>query len=139
MKTSATILLLLIFLCGSFLFGQDSTKCISKFDTTQQRVIYTQVDSMPQFPGGNDSLWSFIVKNLEYPHHLPNSLRIYVVFTIENTGQTTNLRIYKGGYEPANKEVLRVFKQMPNWIPGSCEGEVVPVQVVIPINFEIQR
>ncbi len=91
---------------------------------------------MPQFPGGDDSLWNFIVKNFEYPHHPPKSAKIYVAFTIEDGGSVSNLRIYKGAEERLDDEILRVFKKMPNWVPGSCEGILVPVVVVIPINLK---
>ena len=90
---------------------------------------------MPQFPGGEDSLWSFIVKTIEFPHHLNTKEIVFVAFKIETSGEPTNIKIYKGENRLANEEVLRVFKKMPNWTPASCEGKAVAVQVVMPIVF----
>ncbi len=140
MNTRKTVLIFFFIIIFPLLTaGQiDSTSCISKFDTAQQRVIYTQVDNMPLFPGGNDSLWSYITKKIEFPHHLTKSISIIVTFTIELDGLSSNHKvIYKNGeYEPAENEALRVLKNMPKWFAGSCKGKKVPVQIVIPINFK---
>jgi hypothetical protein len=69
------------------LAGQDYATCHGKYDSTQQKVIYTKVDQMPLFLGGHDSLMSFIIKNLEYPQHPPKEAKVYAAFTIERSGQ----------------------------------------------------
>ena len=39
------------------------------------------------------------------------------------------------GGEAFNKEVVRVLKKMPDWIPGKAKGENVPVYYTIPVKF----
>lgn len=121
------------------MFSQDSTKCISSFDTIQQREIYSQVDSMPQFPGGNDSLKNFILRNLKIENGGCYEDHVYVSFIVEPDGQLSSIKIIKIHFESLRNQTLSLISSMPDWTPGNCKGVLVPVKVVIPVNFKIER
>lgn len=36
---------------------------------------------------------------------------------------------------PAEREAIRIFKSMPRWKPGKCNGKAVPVKISIAINI----
>ncbi|MFC6996883.1 energy transducer TonB [Rufibacter roseus] len=125
---------------GSEVFGQTApAKCTSTLDSLTNRQVYTQVDSMPSFPGGLSEMFKFISKNIRYPSNTRGCYEGFVVtsFVVEPDGKLTNAKILKSLFEPANLEVLRVLSLMPLWIPGKCQGKAVPTMYVIPVRFAL--
>jgi hypothetical protein len=62
---------IIIFFWTGLLFGQTKNikeNCKTQFDSISNRIIYLYVDSMPEFPGGIDSLKVFIGNNLMWPN-----------------------------------------------------------------------
>ena len=58
-----TLLIAALLLSSSALFAQDPAKT-EKETTKHDGKIFTMVEEMPQFPGGQDSLTGFLIKNL---------------------------------------------------------------------------
>ena len=139
MRNLAIILIIWTLCAGSAAFGQTNlTGCASKYDTLSNREIYIIIDSMPEFPGGLDSLNNFIAKNLKYP--IQGGCfegAVYVSFIVEPDGRLTNKTIIKGISNPVDNEAMSLLDKMPNWIPGNCNGHVVPVEIAIPIRFNL--
>ena len=110
-----------------------------KFPNTMDSAL-TNVEQMPQFPGGNDSLIKFIRKNFNYTNK-PNTdpikrTKIYVQFIVDKNGTIKNLKVLKGINPLLDKEALRVMNMMPKWKPGNQNGETVPVIINYPIQLE---
>jgi len=139
MKILRHILTIVLFLWTILLFGQpiDSKKnCTSTFDSISKRTIYIVVDTMPEFPGGNDSLKKFIKNNLVWPKTEADFQgTVYISLIVEPDGSLTNKSVLRGLYEPANKEALILIDKMPKWKAGKCKGRTVPVRYYIPVNF----
>lgn len=98
----------------------------------------TVAQIQPQFPGGEDSLHSFLYQNLVYPeiarlNHTKG--RVYVGFLVERTGKVLNPRVLSSATEELDNEALRVVSLMPVWIPGTKGGTPVDVQYILPIDF----
>jgi TonB family protein len=118
--------------------GSASEPCRSYFDTLHQRQVYKFVDSMPEFAGGHDAMLKFIWRNLKWPNpHFCGEGTIYVSFIVEENGEITDVKIRKGFYKPAEEEAMRVIRKMPYWFPACCNGQPVPVLMIIPIKFSI--
>ena len=135
------IIIIIIFWAG-FLYGQkiSTIECISQFDSLTNRTIYLFEDSIPKFPGGIDSLTKFIEKNLKYPNDGGDFTgTVLISFIVESNGNLTNVTAYQGIYEPADKEALRVIELMPKWIAGKCKGKPVPVKIILPIRFKLDK
>jgi len=106
-----------------------------------EEEIFTVVETQPQFPGGDDSLYSFIYSNLRYPQEaIDNGIEgnVYITFAIEKDGSITNIKILRDIGYGCGAEAVRVLKMMPKWIPGSQRGKPVRVQFNIPIKFELK-
>lgn len=103
---------------------------------------YLTPDIMPQFPGGQDSLLTFLSANVKYPKELGNahiSGRVVVQIVVDTDGAITDVDVVRTSGEPLlDKEAMRLVKIMPNWIPGQNEGMPVRVRFAIPINFKLQ-
>ena len=107
----------------------------------EEEEIFTVVETQPQFPGGEDSLYSFIYSNLRYPQEaIDNGIEgnVYITFVIEKDGSITNIKILRDIGYGCGAEVVRVLKMMPKWIPGSQRGKPVKEQFNIPIKFELK-
>jgi len=50
-------------------------------------------------------------------------------------GKLKSFEIVEDGGATFNKEVIRVLKKMPEWVPGKANGENVSVYYTIPVKF----
>lgn len=105
----------------------------------QKDEVLPYSEVMPEFPGGMKEMVKFLNSNLIYPQEmLENGIegKIYVQFTVTKTGEIKDAVVARG-VNGLNAEALRLVKQMPNWKPGSNDGKVVDVKMIIPINFSL--
>lgn len=95
------------------------------------------VDVAPAFPGGMDALTRFLQKNLHTPDELQSgeTVSVRVRFVVGYNGKLQGFSIVQDGGEAYNKEVVRVLKKMPDWVPGKAMGENVSVYHTIPVKF----
>lgn len=104
--------------------------------------IFHSADVMPEFPGGNDSLRSFLIRNIKYPESAwKNSISgtVYVSFVVDDEGYITDVKITRGVDAELDKEALRVMKLMPRWKPGRQGGKSVNVRMMLPVKFSLDK
>jgi TonB family protein len=99
-------------------------------------------DIMPSFPGGEKALYKFLSDNISYPDSSIKAGiqgKVYTVFTVDTNGRLTDIRIVKGLSNDIDKEVIRIFSIMPNWIPYTTaySNHKHKVQMILPIQFEL--
>lgn len=100
------------------------------------------VQIQPEFPGGPDSLHSFMKQNLKYPDSAKYNRiqgRVYIGFEVDKKGKIRNERIVNGVHELLDNEALRVIRMMPAWKPGSAGGSPTSVQYILPVDFIIPK
>lgn len=96
------------------------------------------VEQMPEFPGGQDSLISFIARNIKYPTKaIADSLEGKVVakFIVNTNGSISDATILYDIGGGCGDEVLRVIKLMPKWNAGKQNGRTVAVYYNMPVAF----
>jgi protein TonB len=104
--------------------------------------VFVVVEEQAEFPGGLDSMYAYIQKNLKYPEKAKAEGiegRVFVQFVIEKDGSISNILIKRaigGGCEEAAVEMI---KNMPKWKPGKQRGKPVRFQFVLPIKFELPK
>jgi TonB family protein len=104
--------------------------------------IYTVVDEMPLFPGGQTALDNYIRTNLQYPAEAKKYNKegtVHCSFIIEPDGSVSNVNIIRKIGYGCDEEVVRIISSMPKWVPGKKNGKNVKVQMFLPINFSITR
>ena len=102
--------------------------------------IFTIVEQMPEFRGGQAALMQYLVKHIKYPSRAKAngiSGRVYVSFVIDKGGNVINAKILRGIGGGCDQESLRVVNNMPKWIPGKQRGKNVTVQYTLPIKFKL--
>lgn len=91
----------------------------------------------PEFPGGFDSLYTFIEKNNNWQvGQLTMTGKVFVSFIIEENGSISNIELVKTFHPECDKEAIRIISLMPPWKPGKINGESVQTQLVLPIFFK---
>lgn len=96
---------------------------------------------MPQFPGGSRALKSYLESQTRYPTHArENDVegKVYVQFVVNSDGSLSNVRLARGIGFGCDEEALRLVNSMPTWIPGSHQGQIVPVRYTLPITFVLK-
>ena len=124
--------------CKTSKLNKAQTKCSGSYDTTLKMDIYSFVDKMPEYPGGQQELLEFILKKLKYPEQHVFQGTITYSFAVNKDGELIDKKIYgknKEDYTPLDKEALRVLDLMPKWKVGECNGKKVPVRVILPIKL----
>lgn len=111
----------------------DNDTLISPADT-----IYKTVEVMPEFPGGQAALMEYL-KKVPYVHIARESDlegTTYIQFVIEKDGTVTEVIVARtSGHEEDDLAAVEHVKAMPNWKPGSQDGQPVRVQFVVPIKY----
>lgn len=100
--------------------------------------IFTIVEQMPTFPGGNDGLFAYLGKSIKYPPAAKaNGItgKVFVNFTIGKNGEIRDIKIIRGVHDLLDNEAIRVVKNMPTWKAGKQNGVAVSVSYNLPINF----
>ncbi|MCC8175826.1 MAG: energy transducer TonB [Bacteroidales bacterium] len=107
----------------------------------EENKVFTAVEQMPQFPGGEGELYAWISKNLRYPPMAAeNNIqgRVVVQFVVTKTGTIGEVKVLRGKDPDLDKEAVRVVKALPKFIPGKMNGQAVNVWYTLPINFKLQ-
>ena len=105
-------------------------------------AVFVVVEKSPEFPGGNDSLYAFIGRNIKYPEAAKKNKiegRVFVTFVVEKDGQVSSAKILRDIGGGCGEEALRVVNSMPKWKPGTQRGNPVRVQFNLPIMFQLQK
>lgn len=103
--------------------------------------IFTIVDEMPIFPGGEEKLFAFLRSNIKYPPVArENGVygRVGVNFIVDRNGKISDVKILKGIGSGCDEEALRVIRLMPDWIPGKQNGRPVFVSFYLPVDFRLK-
>ena len=108
-------------------------------DTTR---VYQVVEQMPEFPGGQNGLMTFLRNSIIYPQEARDANiqgKCFVTFVVDSNGNIKDARVQKSsGNEALDKESVRIVESMPRWTPGKQSGKNVAVQYTLPIIFRLQ-
>ncbi len=104
--------------------------------------IFTIVEQMPVFIGGEENIYRFLGDNVKYPY-LARDAKIqgvvYVSFIIMEDGSISEAKILRGIGAGFDEEALRVINGMPRWSPSKQRGRPVRVQFNMPIHFKLKK
>ncbi len=106
-----------------------------------EQEIFTIVESMPEFPGGQQAMLEFIARNIKYPPLARESGiqgRVFVNFVVEPDGSVSNVKVIRGIGGGCDEEAIRVVQSMPKWVPGRQRGKPVRVSFNLPVRFTLQ-
>ena len=89
------ILPVLLFTTLCLVFSRNTFAQQAQKDTT----VYTVVETMPQYPGGDDALMKYLAINISYPQAAKDKGvqgTVFVTFVVEKDGKISNVKILRG-------------------------------------------
>ena len=107
----------------------------------EEQQVFVVVEEMPEFPGGEIALRTYIAKAIVYPTVAQeNGIqgKVFVTFVVNKDGSVSNAKIARGVDASLDAEALRVVSTLPKWKPGKQRGVPVRVSYTVPISFKLQ-
>ncbi|WP_165022264.1 energy transducer TonB [Dysgonomonas sp. ZJ279] len=142
MKNVNRVIILLITAFIGFSSTVYSQKKVEGENTLNKDRVYVVVEQMPVFPGGDMEMHKFISENLKYPVVSIEEAIISsasVRFVVSKTGEVKDVKGLRHADSALAKELARVIKLMPRWIPGKQKGENVDVYFTLPIHINLKK
>lgn len=108
----------------------------------EEEAVFVIAEQNPQFPGGLDSLYAFLSRNIVYPEKAKSNNiqgRVYVSFVVEKDGSISSIKVIRDIGDGCGQEVVRVLRLMPKWIPAMEKGVPVRCSFCLPVAFSLQK
>ncbi len=109
--------------------------------TPEPEQVFTAVEQMPAFPGGDAELMKYLSSHINYPPMaMENNIqgRVIVQFVVTKTGKVGEVKVVRGVDRDLDNEAVRVVKSLPDFIPGRMNGQAVNVWYTLPVTFKLQ-
>ena len=103
---------------------------------------FVKVDVEASFPGGGDAWRGYLMKNLHANVPIKNKApegkyMVIVRFIVAKDGSISNALAETNHGYGMEKEVLRIIKRGPRWIPASQDGRLVNAYRRQPVTFVV--
>jgi periplasmic protein TonB len=103
--------------------------------------IFTYVEQMPEFPGGDAARMKYLSENIHYPDAAREAGvdgKVIVKFVVSEDGSISDITVLRDfGYGSAD-EAKKVVSKMPKWKAGKQNGRPVKVYFTLPITFKLE-
>lgn len=112
-----------------------------QYDSITRKNVYTFVEKMPYYQGGNRAFMNDFSKNFHFTfkEHEDIQTKLRVQFVITRKGRLIGGRIYdkkESELTSFEKEGLRALRSMQNWEPGKHHNENVDVIITRVIDVD---
>lgn len=120
---------------------------VEKLETRDKKEVpgnqvFTVVEQMPQFPGGDSELLKYISTSIRYPRESLDKGeegRVICSFIVTRDGLIRDPEVLRSVAPLLDTEALRVINNMPRWSPGKQRGKAVAVKYTVPITFRLSK
>jgi Ca-activated chloride channel family protein len=115
---------------------------VSSNADTKEEETSAITEKMPEFPGGQSNLDSFISKNLNYPQIAKEngiSGVVYLSFIVDKKGNISDIKVVRGIGSGCDEEAIRILKlSSGKWSPGTKNGKPANVVMTTTVKFAIK-
>jgi len=101
-------------------------------------AIFSSIGQMPEYPGGLDSLYAWLLRNITYPKDAKNNNlegTVITKFVVDTNGMVTDVSVYKRVHPSLDSVCFNAVKDMQPWSPAIIEGNPERVQFLLPVRF----
>lgn len=103
--------------------------------------ILTYCEQMPEFVGGTEKMYEYLVNTIRYPKMAQDSMvegLVVLTFVVQKNGSITDVKQVSSplGFG-LDEEAQRVVQIMPKWSPGRQKGKRIAVMFTLPIRFKL--
>jgi protein TonB len=127
MKGKYLLILPFLFLLAGMAYAQNGRN----FAITTQRE--------PEYPGGNEALYTFFYEKMEYPAEAKNRKLegdVYVSFYVEPDSSVSEVSAMNDLGFGTKEEAIRLIK-LCKFVPGVQGGKAVRMNMMVPVLFRI--
>ena len=120
---------------------QLNVKGEATIDDEDKVYEFENVDKIPEFSNGGETIYEWLDKNLIYPKECKDKKiegSVYVNYIVERDGKLSNIHSTQAAHPALEKEAIRVIGLMPKWKPAVHEGKTVRCKYRTPIMFLIK-
>lgn len=114
-----------------------------KVEKPDDNKVFTSVEQMPVYPGGDGALLADIHKNLVYPPvAAENGVegKVTVSFVVTKNGSIGEVKVARGKDPDLDKEAVRAVRALKKkFTPGKMNGHAVNVWYHVPITFRLNK
>lgn len=144
-----------LLILGMLTFQTEATAVTPGLTSVQSMMVETDPDEMPTFAGCEEEtdtekkkqcsfehLITYVSKNLKYPAAAKSAGKegmAVVSFTIAADGSVDAVSLMVDPGDGMGAEAIRVVQSMPNWTPGTKDGQAVAVEMKLPIKFKLDE
>jgi TonB family protein len=107
----------------------------------ERSEVFTIVEVMPEFPGGNEKLSTVLSQRIQYPDFArDNNIqgKVYVQFVVNKDGSISDVKVMRGIGGGCDEEAVRAIKTLPKWKPGEQRGKPVRTRFILPVSFHLR-
>lgn len=115
----------------------ESGKC---YNLIGKEIPFFPFEEEAQYPGGEEALFAFLAKNINYPREAQQKNiqgRVVIGFVIDEDGKVDNLKVMHGVRSDMDEEAMRVIRLMPAWKPARQDGINCNQAFTLPIEFQL--
>lgn len=113
-----------------------SVNAAMKYLNEKEAYNYTDVDKMPQYPGGIQKFKELIATNFKKPVSANKDISVYYLnVIISKDGTLSYAKVLNADDAGTTNEMLRVLKMSVNWKPGILKGKPVTTSYTLPVQI----
>jgi protein TonB len=119
------------------IFSTDQAYCQT---TGEPNQVYSFVDQVAEFPGGQDAMFRYLIKQIHYPTEARIKKiegTVVLTFIVTETGKIRDIQVARGIEKSCDEEAIRVVRTMPDWTPAVLNGKKVAMQYTLPIKYKL--
>lgn len=129
--------MMLLLFCLAFSQNRQNVLC-QREDRICQLM---ELDSVPKFVGGYDSLLAYFDKHFIMPEIYADANiqgQVICKFVVTENGNIMDVKVLQGIDKELDEEVVRVISSMPQWCSGKKKGQAVKSMYFLPIYIRIK-
>jgi len=113
---------------------------VDSLPAAPKALVFSFVEQMPQFPGGEKELMKFLQQNIHYPQSAIDkniSGKVVTRFVVNEDGSVSDEQVLRHVDTAMDAEAIRVLKLLPKFLPGKQQGKAVKVYYNLPMVFKL--
>lgn len=113
-----------------------SVNAAMKYLNEKDAYNYTDVDKMPQYPGGIQKFKGLIADNFKMPASANKDISVYYLnVVISKDGTLSHAKVLNADDAGTTDEILRILKMSAKWKPGILKGKPVTTSYTLPVQI----
>lgn len=120
------------------LYADDKLQKLQAWYVDGTRSRDTCLEQIPEMPGGEEYLYQFLGRNIQYPVEAKEneiSGKVIVTFNVDTLGNLSDFEIVKSPHPSLSKESLRVARLLPPFMPYCSHNRRLPFKYYLPLVY----